>query len=55
MQQRKKHGIDKLIEQKKYGFTTDYEKLRAGVTKESCSKGGHITAQRKRNDRISIK
>ena len=44
-----------VIEQKKYGFTTDYEKLRAGVTKESCSKGGHITAQRKRNDRISIK
>ena len=35
-------------EQKKYGFQTDYDKLRAGVTLQSCSKGGHVTAMRRR-------
>ena len=34
-------------EQKKFGFQTDYDKLRAGVTKESCSKGGKTTARRR--------
>lgn len=34
-------------EQKKFGFQTDYDKLRAGVTLESCSKGGKTTARRR--------
>ena len=34
-------------EQKKFGFATDYDKLRAGVTQESCSKGGKTTARRR--------
>lgn len=35
-------------EQKKFGFQTDYEKLRAGVTTQSCSKGGKTTAMRRK-------
>jgi len=35
-------------EQKKFGFATDYDKLRAGVTQESCSKGGKTAARRRK-------
>ena len=35
-------------EQKKFGFQTDYDKLRAGVTLQSCRKGGQVTATRRR-------
>ena len=48
MQPRKKHGIDKIKNKRNLVSQTDYDKLRAGVTQESCSKGGKTAAKRRK-------
>lgn len=41
--------------QKHYGLETDYNKLRNGVTFESCSKGGRMAQRKRKNDRTPVK
>lgn len=41
--------------QKHYGLETDYDKLRNGVSFESCSKGGRMTHRNRKNDRVAVK
>ena len=48
MQLKKEAWHRQVKEQKKFGFATDYDKLRAGVTQESCSKGGKTAAKRRK-------